>query len=139
MKYNQLLVAQGIIKKNGKILLGLRNSPNDPAHGLWQLCGGKVEFAENPVAAVIREIREETGYKVKVLSEKPIISNVLWKRKRSRSHIVLLGFECKIHSGKLLIGGRENSDWKWITKADYKKLKLKYTPGTAQALKVYFS
>jgi 8-oxo-dGTP pyrophosphatase MutT (NUDIX family) len=137
MKLIQMIVAQGIIIKNGKVLVGLRNSPHDPsAHGLWQLPAGKVEFAENLYQTVIREMKEETGFKVKPTTILPHIENVLWRHKTYQVQVILLTYPCRIIGGKLLIGERENSEWKWITKKDFKK--YKFTPGSNQALKWWF-
>lgn len=132
-----MIVAQGLISKNGKVLIGLRNSPQDPdAHGLWQLPAGKVEFAEHPIKAAVREMKEETGLKVVVTKLLPHIENVLWKHKTYQVQVVLLTYPCKIISGKLLNGQRENSRWKWIVRKDFKK--YKFTPGSDQALKWWF-
>mgnify|MGYP001610585135 CR=1 FL=1 len=132
-----MIVAQGIILKNGKVLIGLRNSPDDPdAHGLWQCPAGLVEFAEDPLKAAVREVKEETGFKVKIVSELPHVANVLWKHDHYQAQVVLLSFVCKIISGRLLYGQRENSGWNWITQKDFNK--FKFTPGTKQALKWFF-
>ncbi|MBI5734041.1 MAG: NUDIX domain-containing protein [Candidatus Kerfeldbacteria bacterium] len=138
MKKIQMIVAQGIIINNNKVLIGLRNSPHDfKAHKLWQLPAGEVEFAEHPAKAVTRELKEETGYKVTVIKSLPHIENVLWKYKTYQAQVVVLTYACQIIGGKLMVDGRENSEWKWITEKDYKK--LKFTPGSTQALKWWFN
>lgn len=43
----------------GRLLLIRRGNP--PAQGLWSLPGGRVEVGETHEAAVLRELREETG------------------------------------------------------------------------------
>jgi len=137
MKKTQVVVAQGIVVRGDKVLVGLRNSPDDPGpHGLWQCPGGKVEFGERPEIAMVRELQEETGFKTRVLSSTPWIANVLWRFRTYQVQVLLLTYPCKIMSGKLLIGGRENSAWKWITKRDFKK--FKFTPGSDQALRWWF-
>lgn len=47
----------------GRLLLVQR--ANDPGRGRWSLPGGKVEPGESDAAAVVRELREETGLVVK--------------------------------------------------------------------------
>lgn len=132
-----MIVAQGLVIGNGKVLIGLRNSPHDPsAHGLWQLPAGKVEFGENPYNTVIREMKEETGFIVKPKTISPHIENVLWKHKTYQVQVILLTCPCRVAGGKLLAGERENSEWKWINKRDFRK--FKFTPGTKQALKWWF-
>jgi ADP-ribose pyrophosphatase YjhB (NUDIX family) len=48
-----------VVNGIGHILLVYRGRP--PAAGTWTLPGGRVEAGESPEAAVVRELREETG------------------------------------------------------------------------------
>jgi 8-oxo-dGTP diphosphatase len=48
----------------GRLLLIRRGHP--PAEGLWSLPGGRVESGESDAAAVVRELREETGLRVEI-------------------------------------------------------------------------
>jgi ADP-ribose pyrophosphatase YjhB (NUDIX family) len=47
---------------DGRVLLARRKS--DPDAGLWDTPGGFLEEAEEPLAALARELREETGLEV---------------------------------------------------------------------------
>jgi 8-oxo-dGTP diphosphatase len=51
--------AYGVIIEDGRILLA---HWNENGAGGWTLPGGGLEFGEDPVDAVVREIAEETGY-----------------------------------------------------------------------------
>lgn len=137
MKGTQLIVAQGIVVNRGRVLIALRNSPHDQAaHGLWELPAGKVNFGENPMAAVVRELKEETGLKVKPLADRPHVENVLWRYKISEVQVLILTYLCKIVGGKLLKNAATSSGFRWITKKDY--CQLKFTPGSMQALRWWF-
>lgn len=61
---NQVLMIPGvaavILNESNKLLLQKK------ADGSWSLPAGMIEPAESPSQAVIREVREETGLKVKV-------------------------------------------------------------------------
>jgi ADP-ribose pyrophosphatase YjhB (NUDIX family) len=46
----------------GRLLLVQR--ANDPGRGLWSVPGGRVEPGEDDAAALVREMREETGLRV---------------------------------------------------------------------------
>jgi len=59
------LAAYGVCCDGDRILLARCVSP-DPALRHWTLPGGKVEHAEDPYDAVVREVAEETGYTVEV-------------------------------------------------------------------------
>ena len=53
-----LLVVAGALSRDGCWLMQRR--PMDKAHGgLWEFPGGKVDAGETPVAALVRELREE--------------------------------------------------------------------------------
>jgi 8-oxo-dGTP diphosphatase len=54
------LAAYAVCIEDGRVLLARHVSPNGEA--TWTLPGGRVEHAEDPFDAVIREVAEETGY-----------------------------------------------------------------------------
>ena len=61
------------IEKDKKILL---IQEKGQAWGLWCFPGGHVEKNETPVQAVIREVKEESGYNIKIIKKfKPLIIN----------------------------------------------------------------
>jgi 8-oxo-dGTP diphosphatase len=82
----------GIIKdKNNRILLVLRND-----YDLWNLPGGALEKGESPWEGVIREVKEETGYDVKVVRLVGIYS-------KPHKDDMVFSFECKIIGGELTL------------------------------------
>jgi 8-oxo-dGTP diphosphatase len=63
-EYDTRLAAYAIVVDDGhRILLALWNEVDPP---LWTMPGGGVEFVETVEEAVVRELREETGYEVRV-------------------------------------------------------------------------
>jgi 8-oxo-dGTP diphosphatase len=50
------------LTRAGKVLLLHRNNP--PNQGLWNGVGGRIEPAETPLAACLREVSEETGFHI---------------------------------------------------------------------------
>ena len=59
--------AYGLILQDGRILL-CRISDHLPVDaGYWTLPGGGINFGEDPVDAMAREVREETGLSVRAL------------------------------------------------------------------------
>lgn len=54
-----------VVPGDGPRLLLVRRA-NEPGRGLWSLPGGRVEAGESDEAAVVREVREETGLLVAV-------------------------------------------------------------------------
>lgn len=66
MSAQQLRVAAyGVCRRDDQILLARWVSP-DGVQRLWTLPGGRIEHAEAPRDAVVREVAEETGYRVEV-------------------------------------------------------------------------
>lgn len=51
--------AQALVERDGRVLLGRR--AHDPGRGRWDLPGGFVDEHEHPLAALERELLEETG------------------------------------------------------------------------------
>ena len=57
--------AYGVCVRDGQVLLA-RISPSDPAvPSRWTMPGGGLEHGEDPVDAVVREVEEETGLRVR--------------------------------------------------------------------------
>jgi ADP-ribose pyrophosphatase YjhB (NUDIX family) len=59
---NAIPGVQGILERDGRVLLARR--AHDPRRGHWDLPGGFVNETENPLDALRREFREETGLDV---------------------------------------------------------------------------
>ncbi|MGW7413077.1 NUDIX hydrolase [Streptomyces sp. NPDC054863] len=59
------LAAYAVCIEDGRVLLA-RHVPPEGAGSNWTLPGGRVEQAEDPFDAVIREVAEETGYEATV-------------------------------------------------------------------------
>ena len=59
-----LVVAAALVDPDGRVLIAQRPEGKSMA-GLWEFPGGKIEAAETPEAALIRELREELGITVK--------------------------------------------------------------------------
>lgn len=58
-------IAIGLIWKDGRLVVGKRG-PDCPLAGYDEFPGGKCDDGETPEAAVVREIREETGLDVRI-------------------------------------------------------------------------
>ena len=83
-------VAAVVFDGDGRILLGRRTYiKNRP----WGLLAGNLEYGEDPESAIVRELREETGFEIEV---QKLLKAVSAKEDR---HISLI-YLCKIMSGK---------------------------------------
>ncbi|AGM03669.1 NUDIX hydrolase [Amycolatopsis keratiniphila] len=86
----------------GRILLIRR--ANEPGRGLWSVPGGRVEPGETDEAAVIREMREETG--LDVIPGTPV-GNV------RRGPYDIHDYACTVTGGTLRAGD-DADDARWI-------------------------
>ncbi|MCA9616466.1 MAG: NUDIX domain-containing protein, partial [Myxococcales bacterium] len=66
------VVAVAVVVVEAQKLLALRRSKKkDVGAGLWEVVSGRVRDGEDPLAAAIRETREETGLEVQIV-ERPV-------------------------------------------------------------------
>lgn len=95
----QLPIACALIPdRRGRVLL-LRREDRSMADldGLWELPGGKVEFGEEPVAAAIREVQEETGLDVSVKAMVPLVYTNVWDHPAGPRQVFLLTYVCGVN------------------------------------------
>jgi len=91
-------VPVGLIVKDGKILISLRNDPHRPEfHKKWEFPGGVMEFGEEVQENLKREIKEETGYEIEVVKQLQYIK-VKW-RPEWNYQVYLIPFVCRITGG----------------------------------------
>jgi ADP-ribose pyrophosphatase YjhB (NUDIX family) len=89
--------AQAVIEQDGHVLLGRRR--NDPGAGRWDLPGGFLEEGEDALAALHREIREETGLEVEVVEFLGTWNEAYWKRT-----VLCLTWRARVVAGEEVAG-----------------------------------
>ena len=77
----------------GRLLLVQR--ANEPGRGLWSVPGGRVEPGEDDAAALVREMREETGLEV---APGPLVGSV------RRGPYAIADYRCTVLGGTLRAG-----------------------------------
>lgn len=92
-----------VFDDQGKVLMGKRNQPSYPnSHGKWNLLGGRIEYGETPEEAVVREIKEECGLDVEVVSMVPrVFTRFHTKSDGTRLQILPVSYLCKVIGGEL--------------------------------------
>jgi 8-oxo-dGTP diphosphatase len=103
---NPYLAVDALIVKENKILLIKRNK--EPWKGKLALIGGFVEWGETVEQAVIREVKEETGLKVKIKNLLGIYSN---PKRDPRGHVISIVFVVKPVGGKLKSSKEGEVNW----------------------------
>jgi ADP-ribose pyrophosphatase YjhB (NUDIX family) len=105
-----------LLLKDGEVLLGKRNDDEQKADsvfhggGTWTMPGGKLEFHENFEDCGVREVKEETGMKVKEI--KVICVN---NDKTDSAHFITIGLLAEKFEGEPKITEpNEITEWKWF-------------------------
>lgn len=67
-KIVQKIVLGGVVLRDGKVLILQRHKNEDVYPNMWELPSGKRELLEPSENSLIREVREETGLDVKIVT-----------------------------------------------------------------------
>ena len=102
-----------IIEKDGMILLQRRSD-----NGKWGLPGGIMEMDETYQEGAIREVKEETGLKIK----KPILCGIEEFKTKNEDRYIMLYYKTNNFSGK--IKSSKEGEVFWIKRKDLEKHKL---------------
>jgi ADP-ribose pyrophosphatase YjhB (NUDIX family) len=122
------LAVSAAIFRDGRVLIVRRAKP--PSHGVYTLPGGGVELGETLEAAVIREVREETGLDIEPLAlagyRQMIVRDTGGKIER---HFVILPFAARWISGEISLN-EELAEASWLLPSELSGLKT--TEGLAE-------
>jgi 8-oxo-dGTP diphosphatase len=73
--------------------------------GKWELVGGKVDFGEEPEAALHREVAEESGLTVEIIRLLPEVFTHVWHTEQDEKvQVFLLTYECRVVGGEVTNG-----------------------------------
>ena len=116
-------VAALVRDTSGRVLLQKRVDHRiKEAHEKWEFPGGKIDFWETPVEAIVRECKEEIGCDIEIKRLLPVIQSKIWKGKDARLyHVVLLSFEAQIVHGKPTPCDVKVSEVRWVKREDVAK------------------
>jgi len=119
-----VLTVDGIVFEKGKVLL-IKRAKN-PLKGHWALPGGLVDFGETVEKAVVREVKEETGLRTKIVKLVGVYSDP--KRGPPGQHRVTIAYLLKSTGGRLQRDKNEIEDIRFFNKLpsrigfDHKKI-----------------
>jgi 8-oxo-dGTP diphosphatase len=116
LTHGQHVVAVAALVIRGDRVLALRRAPTNLAGaGLWETISGRVEHGEQPLAAVIREIAEESALEVEV-EPRPLASYAA--QRRGLPMIVIL-FRARYLAGEVRVSD-EHDAHAWCTAQEFR-------------------
>lgn len=110
-----------IIVENGNILLIRRGK--EPSKGKWSIPGGRVEWGESLVAAVKREVHEETGLEIIVGSVAGIYDLIIPEGDELAYHYVIIDYYAKQIGGELAPND-DAAEVRWVPIAELESYDL---------------
>lgn len=105
----------------------------------WLPIGGHIELNEDPEEALFREVKEECGLEIEILSKKPVVVSEgtkflytpsfldIHKISEDHKHIGLTYF-AKAKSDKFILNKEEHKDIKWFSKEDLESAEFNLSP-----------
>ncbi len=114
MENKFFFAAKALLFCKDKFLIVKRSDKARGAHFYWEYPGGRLEFGEQPIEALRREIFEETG--IKDFSVLCILN--LWNRlKTPTTQIIGATHLCKTSNCNVKLS-EEHTEYAWITKEE---------------------
>ena len=105
-----------VIVKDGRVLLVQRAT--EPALGRWSIPGGLVEVGESLIAAVEREVREETGLEIEPVELVELLDRIHRDGDRVRYHYVIADYLCRVVGGSLNAAS-DAAAVRWVEPAEW--------------------
>jgi 8-oxo-dGTP diphosphatase len=118
--------AYGIINDGERRILLCRLSPIvEHLAGKWTLPGGGIDFGEDPVDAVVREVKEETGLRVSFVGNLLDVDSVVTKFSDKEVHAVRIIYEAAVIDGEIVVEKHGSTDAvAWFSYEEAMKLPL---------------
>ncbi len=94
----------------GLRVLSLRRAmTKDASPGVWETLSGRIEIGEQPQAAIMREILEESGIEVEI-EQRPVAAYHAWRLDRP---MIVIQYRARWVSGEVRLSD-EHDAWAWL-------------------------
>ncbi|MGA9226796.1 MAG: NUDIX domain-containing protein [Mesobacillus sp.] len=103
-----LVVSVSILKEN-KVLMIKEKKPS--AYNKWNFPSGRIEYMETILDAACREVKEETGYQVRLTGTTGVYNFI----SSTNNQVILFHFTGEIIGGALELQEDEIIDARWVT------------------------
>lgn len=119
-----------VVMNKGKVLI-LKKSPKDWNYpNKWSFCSGYAKEFEAAEETALREIKEETGLKGRILKKGKLFET---KDRKNKKVWVIVPFLCEVKSRNIKLD-HENAEYRWISHKDIGNYPT--VPGLEKDLKV---
>jgi 8-oxo-dGTP pyrophosphatase MutT (NUDIX family) len=113
------LAVHAWFQKDNKFLVVRRSLNDDFMPGFWDTPGGSLDFGEDPLKALTRETKEESGLDIKI-GQLLYCHNEVYKNTR---HWFALVYRCEIIGDQqITLDPSEHSEYRWVTLEELKDL-----------------
>lgn len=102
------IAVKAFIIAGDKALLLQRRSNDVHSPGKWDIPGGRLEYAENPMTGLAREVQEETG--LRIMIKRPL--HVQHFTRDDGQVITMIIFLCEKVAGEIRLS-EEHQSFKW--------------------------
>jgi nucleoside triphosphatase len=130
-EYPEATVGGLVVRQDGKVLLVKSHKWS----GLYSVPGGHVEFGEKLEDAVVREVAEETGLRVKprqlLLVQDAVYAAEFYRPK----HFIFFDYLCDLVSGDVRLDREELQEYAWLDPVE--SLQLELEPYTRRLVESY--
>ena len=107
-----------------------------PLEGYWSLPGGVLEVGERLDEGIRREVREETGLRIKTLGVVEIFERIMRDAAgRAEYHYVLIDYLCRV-TGGTLCAASDCADAQWVERRRLPEYRI--TEGTLPVIEKAF-
>ena len=108
----RLVVGAVVTDGRGRVFVQRRSADRELFPGAWDMVGGHAESGEDALAALKREVEEETGWRVRLLG--PVIELIDWEAGgvRRREVDLLVTVEGDLSAPRLEPG--KHDEWRWL-------------------------
>jgi len=134
-KIVQKVVLGGVVVKDGKVLILQRQKDEDIYPNMWELPSGKREESESSEAALLREVREESGLEVEIVAPVSTFEYRIEKPDEIQD-CTQFNFLVKPVSSKEIVLSDEHQAFAWVTPAELERYDL--TEATKGVIKKAF-
>lgn len=113
-----------IFNREGKVLL-LKRAKGKRNSGRWEIPGGSLRYGESPRRGALRELREETGFKLTPSDIRPVDTFGMIYPEIQVEFIIPL-YTAVVENGlSPAIRPEEHDDWGWFTSDQIKEMELR--------------